>query len=132
MKAAIILVILHFIGDFFFQNDTMAINKSKSAGWLTIHVLIYTLILFIGALSFIDFCDFDALIGFALINFFLHWVTDFFTSRLTSYLYMRGEKDPKEMFLLNSWRHWFFTAIGFDQVIHYTCLFLTYQHFFVR
>lgn len=132
MQAALILVIIHFVGDFFLQNDSMAINKSKSTLWLLAHVLVYYVVLACGTFLFLDFRDFDALMNFSLVNWGLHFITDFFTSRLTSYLYMRGENNPKELFLLNSWRHWFFTAIGFDQVIHYACLFLTYQYFFIR
>lgn len=134
MKIALYLIIIHFIGDFFFQTDDMAVNKSKSNYWLAVHVFTYTLILAVGSFfifnnqySNIVWLRFD-LTFFIVINALLHWVTDFFTSRLTSYLYQKSEKHPTERFLFNSWRHWFFTAIGIDQVIHYTCLFLTYQY----
>lgn len=132
IETALILIILHFIGDFFCQNDSMAINKSKSVYWLSIHVIVYSLALLAGTFLLIDFRDPDALISFVLINFALHWVTDFFTSRLTTYLYLRGEANPKEIFLLNSWRHWFFTAIGADQILHYCALFLTYKYLILK
>lgn len=131
-ETALLIILLHFIGDFLCQNDSMAINKSKSVYWLSIHVLIYSFALFAGTFLLLDFRDFDALISFALINFVLHWITDFFTSRLTSYLYMKAENNPKEVFLFNSWRHWFFSAIGADQVIHYLCLILTYQYLILK
>lgn len=94
----IILIWLHFIGDFIWQTDAMAKNKSTSVKWLSSHCAVYTLFLLpIGW-------------KFALINGVLHWVTDFFTSRATAYLWKKEE------------RHWFFVVIGLDQAIHMTTL----------
>lgn len=92
---------LHFVGDFIMQTDKMAINKSKSNRWLTIHVVAYSL----------PFLLFGW--RYALVNFGLHWATDFLSSRVTSALW-KAEK-----------RHWFFVVIGFDQAIHMTCLIAT-------
>lgn len=132
-----LLTLNHFFADFFCQTDKMAINKSTSNKWLTIHVLTYMIAFF----PFVLYMEVsingwnwsvtdspNALLWW-FSNGVLHWITDFFTSRLTSYLYVRGEKNPKELFMGHSWRHWFFTAIGGDQVIHYFCLFFTYQYF---
>lgn len=126
MGIALLLIVIHFVGDFFFQTDKMAINKSKSNYWLTVHVSVYSLVLFFLSTIFIH--DYSALLYFVMANFMLHWITDFFTSRLTSHLYQKSQEYPHEKFIFNSWRHWFFTAIGADQVIHYTCLFLTYKY----
>lgn len=127
MNPFLILIIIHFIGDFLFQNDRMAIGKSKSVYWLTVHVSVYSVILlFLGSFLIKDSIDLVCFVG---INFVLHWITDFFTSKLTTYLYLRNEKNPQEKFLFNSWRHWFFVCIGIDQCIHYSCLFFTYQYF---
>jgi hypothetical protein len=35
------LIWIHWFADFFCQTDKMAINKSKSIYWLTIHVFVY-------------------------------------------------------------------------------------------
>jgi membrane-bound metal-dependent hydrolase YbcI (DUF457 family) len=82
----------------------MAINKSKDNFWLGLHVSFYTLSILI-------------IFGwkFAIINGILHFITDYITSRGTSYLWKTDQ------------RHLFFTLIGFDQAIHLTTLALTYR-----
>lgn len=99
----IFLFIAHFIGDFFLQSDEMAINKSKSVWWLLLHTLVYSAVLIPFGFSF------------AIINFILHTIVDFFTSKITSYLWIKEE------------RHWFFTVIGLDQTIHLICLVTSYS-----
>lgn len=101
MGTIILVVWLHFIGDFILQTDKMALNKSTSDKWLAIHVLAYSVPLLV--------------IGwqFALVNAIAHMATDWITSRLSS----RAHKVGK--------RGLFFKIIGADQAIHLTCLFLT-------
>ena len=101
----ITIIWLHFLADFIFQTDKMAINKSTSTLWLAIHVAIYTLPFFWFGWPF------------ALFNGGCHFVTDWFTSRGTSYLWKKEE------------RHWFFALIGLDQAIHMTTLMVSYKHF---
>lgn len=100
----LVLVWLHFFADFILQTDKIAINKSKDNAILLAHVAIYSLPFFI----------FGA--DFALLNMVLHFMVDWCTSRVTSYLWKKQE------------RHWFFVVIGLDQAIHMTCLFLTYLY----
>jgi len=92
---------LHFLADFILQTDRMALNKSHSFKWLSVHAATY-------GIPFL-------LIGwkYAIINAAYHWCVDAVTSRCTSYLWQKNE------------RHWFFVVIGLDQSIHMTCLFLT-------
>jgi membrane-bound metal-dependent hydrolase YbcI (DUF457 family) len=97
------LIWMHFVADFVFQSDKMALNKSKSNKWLFLHAWVYS----------IPFAFFG--IRFALVTLFFHFVTDYITSRGTSYLWKKEQ------------RHWFFTLIGFDQAVHLTTLLLTYQ-----
>jgi hypothetical protein len=101
------LVWIHFIADFLLQSDNMAINKSISNKWLTIHVFTYSLLFVMFGWKF------------WLITFVFHFVTDYITSRGTSYLWKKNE------------RHWFFVLIGLDQAIHLTTLFLTYRYLFL-
>jgi hypothetical protein len=88
------LFILHFIADFMCQSDWMALNKSKRLWPLTVHCLVYTIPFTAMGM------DFAIKIGLA------HFLTDYYTSRATSALWIRGK------------RHWFFVMIGFDQLIH--------------
>lgn len=100
------LVWMHTFADFFLQTDKMAINKSSSNRWMAIHVGVYSLV----------FVIFSPL--FALVNFILHFMTDYVSSRLTTRLWKSGE------------RHWFFVVIGVDQALHMTALLLTYKYMF--
>jgi hypothetical protein len=56
------------------------------------------------------------LLGWLLLNGALHFITDACTSRLTGYFYKKGDY------------HNFFVVIGFEQFIHYTCLFVTWYY----
>lgn len=101
MKTIILLVWLHYLGDFILQTDKMALNKSSSYKWLSIHVLVYTIPLFILGWKF------------ALVNGAAHFATDFVTSTFSSKAYAAGK------------RGLFFKIIGADQAAHVTVLFLT-------
>lgn len=122
------LLVVHFVADFLLQNNWMALNKSKKLEALTLHCLVYSLCFF-------------PLWGwkFFLITFWTHWLVDFVTSRITSKLWFIDFKKPDpvtegdltfcygfaEVFPVK--RHWFFVAIGFDQLIHAATLALTYH-----
>lgn len=121
------IIIVHYIADFIFQTDEMAINKSKSNLYLFRHVFIYTLVWLTGTILFCipQMNNFTTelwsiyvlkfVIIFPLITFICHFITDYYTSRWSSYLYQKGE------------RHNFFLVIGFDQILHYLQLFITYN-----
>jgi hypothetical protein len=102
MLASLIFV-CHFVGDFIFQSDRIAINKSKDNMVLFEHALYYSL----------PFWFFGY--PFMIITLCLHFCVDYVTSRLTSYLWKKEE------------RHWFFTTIGADQMIHLISLFYFYE-----
>ena len=106
MTLGIILFVLfvHFVFDFMLQTDEMAINKSKSFGWLGIHSIAY-------AFWGIPISLIYGIPMFVVYLFITHFCIDGITSRITSYLW-KNEK-----------RHWFFVTIGFDQFLHYATIF---------
>ena len=107
---------IHWFADFFCQNDWMALNKSKRAEVLLVHVLVYTVVLFCGCCCLFQYkysSDIPSAFWlFILINGASHFIIDALTSRLNSVLY-------------ENHRHWFFVNIGFDQFCHYLVLLLS-------
>lgn len=113
------IIVAHTVGDWFCQSDWMALNKSKSNKALTAHTLVYSLFLLPWGLTF-----------WAL-NFNLHWLVDYVTSRITSKLwFFRPYGESNMWFYVDGKRHWFFSMIGLDQLIHFTILALTYKWVF--
>lgn len=116
----ILIFLIHFFGDFVLQTHWQATNKSKDNRALTMHVSTYSLVwvlpmsilFYMGPYNFIG-SIFMGII-FSLITFGCHWVTDYYTSRLNSKLWAKGDV------------HNFFVSVGFDQVLHYAQLFTTY------
>ena len=113
----IAIIIIHWFADFVMQNGEDAKNKSHDINALLRHTTTYSLlwiplaILTLGVMG----------IAFVGITFILHTLTDYFTSKHTSKQYAKGNfggKAPRGMD--------FFVTIGFDQVLHYTQLVLTY------
>jgi hypothetical protein len=105
LKIFLLLIWLHFLGDFIAQTNEMAINKSRSNKWLLIHVSVYC----------VPFLLFG--ITFALVNWVAHFATDYCTSRLAAYF---NSKDNKRAF---------FVVLGCDQAIHLTTLVITFHLF---
>ena len=139
LSLPISFLVLHFIGDFLLQSNWMALNKSKSLIALTTHAMVYT-IAFVVGLLLLGYPSWNVLL-FGWITFVLHWTTDAITSRITSMLWFvefptnidPASKDwivsetvdqilfPSAI-LWKSKRHWFFVAIGADQLIHFWLL----------
>lgn len=102
------------------QDEKWALGKSKNAYDLTIHVGVYTLCWVIPANLLLSY----NFVWFVLVTFIAHWFTDYFTSRIVSKKFENkhyGSPIPN----LGA-----FSVIGFDQVLHYTQLILTY--YFLR
>ncbi len=112
------IILNHWIADFIMQTHEMATQKSKSNYWLTKHVVSYGIGMTASA-ALVWYFSGAFIAGFIwlFINTILHWITDYNTSRWTSKLYAQQKY------------HDFFVVIGMDQVIHYTCLFITYSYF---
>lgn len=105
VQAILVLLTVHFVADFLLQSHWMASNKSRRMDALLLHTVTY------GA-CFVIFG-----VWFAVMNFALHTLVDFVTSRITSQLWAKQQ-----------W-HWFFAVVGADQLIHFFCLILTYGWF---
>ena len=103
------IIAIHWIGDFVLQSDWQAKNKSKSNLALLLHVTIYTVCLAVFGLVF--FTNASWVIYWILGNGIAHFAVDYVTSRINTYLWNKGRV------------HDFFVMVGFDQLIHYTCLF---------
>lgn len=122
MDVAFIIIVIHFIADFIFQDEKWAVGKSKSIKHLLSHTITYSYIWFCASIVFISSEQLPIIFYlFAPITFVFHTITDYFTSKVTSRLYAQG-KFGSEIPNLG-----FFTMIGFDQVLHYAQLFLTYH-----
>ena len=117
------LLVIHYVADFILQTHWQASNKSKNNEALTRHVLTYSLGFLVGLPALttwtIGLVPSSLLVLFVIATFATHWVTDYVTSRCSSYFY--GKQD---------W-HNFFVVIGLDQLIHQATLFLTMYCLFV-
>ena len=112
-----IVIVAHFIGDFVLQSDWMATNKSKLFEALSLHIVVYFVTLIGAGIIIFGAQRGDDIIYFALLNASFHLVIDSITSQITSTLWKNNE------------RHWFFTTIGFDQMIHVILLIATLNLF---
>jgi hypothetical protein len=104
----------HWIADFVLQSDNMAKGKSKSFYWLTVHVYVYTLFMAFTTLFLVGIM-FNPITWFSwlTLNGVAHWMTDFFTSRCSSFYFTKGDY------------HNGFVVVGFDQFIHLVFLIVT-------
>ena len=126
------VLVAHFVADWVLQSNWMALNKSKRWDALAWHVLVYGAGLFFLTLGMVYPGDLARWVGF---NMAIHYFQDAFTSRMTSRLWFIKLLEPKSTTMKGvGWvwckpdlekRHWFFVAIGLDQMLHYLTLFWT-------
>lgn len=112
------LLAFHWVADFVLQTHWQAQNKSKNNTALMAHVNVYTGCLFAASALIFFGKPFWSIVAFVMLNGFLHFWTDYFTSRASSRLYAKQD-----------W-HNFFVVVGFDQLIHQFTLALTAIYFF--
>lgn len=117
------LLLMHYIADFVCQTNWMAQNKSKTNYPLLIHVLTYATVFLLPSMVLFKY-SFVLTLGFVLLNTILHFITDYFTSRISSNLYMKGNLGSDTIPNFG-----FFSIIGLDQLIHYITLFVTFTYF---
>lgn len=101
---------IHWFADFVCQTDEQAKGKSKNWNDLLNHTMTYSGIWIV----LYPFMETGMTTCFIIITFICHTITDYFTSRINSKLWKDGKT------------HLFFVSIGFDQILHYIQLFLTY------
>ncbi len=104
------IFLLHTIADFVFQTRWMAENKSKNMAALFYHIMEYTFVIFLG-ITIIMGIKFGLI--YSIINGIIHLITDFITSKISSYAYKSNKNKL------------FWTMIGFDQLIHISSLLIT-------
>lgn len=116
------ILIIHWFSDFVLQTDKQAKGKSTSMKMLISHTMNYTMVWWIIGIILVVYNIYFpffvytlwSLTLFVVITFVCHTITDYFTSRLNSKLWKSGNT------------HGFFISVGFDQVLHYVQLFLTF------
>lgn len=109
---SILLILLcHFIGDFCFQTNWMALNKSRYNEPLLVHAITYGLAFF----PLVFLLKFNLFFSFVFLNISAHYFVDYLTSRWSSRYYQNGRIRAA------------FAVLGFDQLIHYFCLLLTFK-----
>jgi len=113
------IIVCHYIADFIFQAESWSLGKSKSWTPLLKHTATYSLIWLL-PMWIMTHSIISALL-FCLMTFIAHTITDYFTSRIVS---KRFEDKYYGSPIPNFGA---FSIIGFDQVLHYTQLFLCYQ-----
>ena len=133
-----VLVTQHLIGDWWLQgwSPQMAIKKSTSNLWLTAHVGIVavTLWVFVGVWNVVE--GGPGLLAVAIyvaINAVAHWGTDYVTSRINTrnwyvhaFLHTLPDNRPcASLDVDDVKRFWFWGGIGTDQWVHIVCLFAT-------
>ena len=131
MTLAIVLTIItiHWVADFVCQAEVWATNKSKSNEALYKHVITYSTIWLFASCFLLGIARPNettewyvySSILFFLLTFCCHFITDYITSRIVSRKFANEEYGNP---IPNTGA---FTVIGFDQVLHYVQLFLTYQ-----
>lgn len=108
-----LIFLFHYVADFMFQSRMMGENKSKSFEWLLKHVFVYAIVL--GILAYPLFTGWFLFGVWIVMNFWLHLATDFVTSKLSTYFFLK-----KNMY-------GFWNVIGCDQMIHILTLYYTFK-----
>lgn len=110
MELFTILFVGHWVGDFVLQSSSMALKKSHSLKWLSIHVGTYTLVFLVFSIVGMGLA-----IGwkFALVNGVIHFFVDLITSKIVA----KYSSRPRI----------YFPLIGFDQLLHVLSIIWTYE-----
>lgn len=113
--ALVFAFIGHCLGDFVFQTQWMAKNKSSSLKALSLHISVYTsVLLFVMTIATLVLnLNWWLVLLFCLINGAAHFGIDFCTSKFSSKFFKENNIQA------------FWAVIGADQLLHQFCFILT-------
>lgn len=118
MEAFILIVLVHFIADFIFQAEKWSLGKSRNWVALLKHTVTYSI--FWIPVTWTATGSLTDSVLFFIITFVAHTATDYVTSRIVSKRFAdKYYGSPIPNFGA-------FTMVGFDQVLHYLQLILTW------
>lgn len=109
----LIIMVIHYLGDFVLQTHEQSQRKSSENKWLFYHTGSYSLIWLLAAWGL--YTSIWAALLFASVTFVAHAATDWVTSRVG------------KSFWSSSDYHNGFAVVGFDQILHYVQLLLTHS-----
>lgn len=110
------VILAHYFADFVFQDEQWAITKRKSVKSLLKHTITYSVVLTILLLGVLWISPLYILYFF-IFNFIAHTLIDFVTSKVVG---QRFDDKHLGSAIPNLGA---FSIIGFDQVLHYMCIF---------
>ncbi|NDP22785.1 MAG: DUF3307 domain-containing protein [Paludibacter sp.] len=116
MGRIIVILLIHVIGDYFFQGSKMSKLKASKFLYLFEHVAIYTLFFIVLSPILLGLTILEGLI-FSLINGVLHLIIDFFIGKYKAKYYLTNESKYIE-------------TIGLDHTLHIMILIATYIYIF--
>lgn len=108
----LLILLIHWCADFAIQTHDQAMAKSTNIRQLAYHVGTYSIVWIFGAYCLLG--SWREAFFFSAITFIAHFWTDFVTSRIGKPYWEKGDY------------HNGFVIVGFDQILHYVQLFLTY------
>jgi len=109
------ILTVHWFADFVMQTRDEAMKKANDFQMLLSHTGTYAFVWFLAILLLGSITALPpSMLWFAPITFILHTLTDYYTSKINKRLWMKADN------------HNFFVSVGFDQLLHFIQLFVTY------
>jgi len=109
------ILFIHWFADFVLQTDEQAKGKASSWHHLLSHTLWYSIAFVMPVIIYCIVTTSESMLLFIPITFAAHTATDYYTSRVNAQLYKGGKI------------HDFFVSVGFDQLLHFAQLLITFQ-----
>jgi hypothetical protein len=116
ISVIIFIMLIHFLADFGLQTHEQSQKKSISDKFLFYHVGVYSIVWFLALCGYPD-TTLIGVVNFTMVSFVSHFVTDWATSRIGKPFW------EKQDF------HNGFVVVGFDQLLHYIQLLITWEIF---